>query len=254
MAFDTPINSGEQSFDRVLQAGLPVLALFSAGAPDSSSEDALKQLAKSNAGKILVAKIRADENPKLVERFALRGPSLLTFKEGTEATRAEMPTAAEIRAHSEYLLGRGPKPAAPPPPRAESTRQSDPGGASGGSAQGANAGGGHAQGVPLQVTDATFQREVLGASLPVMVDFWADWCRPCHMIAPTLEKLAKEYAGRVRIAKLDVDKNPRTQAQYQVQSIPTLLLVKNGKVIDRLVGAHPESNIRAQAERLLKIA
>lgn len=247
MAFDTPINSNDQSFDRVLQAGLPVLALFSAGAPDTAIEGTLKQIAKADAGKLLVAKIRADENPKLVERYALRGPSLLTFKEGTEAGRAEMPTADQIKAYSEYLLGRGPKPAAPPPPRAETARASESGGSAGG------AQGGNAAAVPLHVTDATFQKEVLGASLPVMVDFWADWCRPCHMVAPTLEKLAKEYAGRVRIAKLDVDKNPRTQAQYQVQSIPTILLVKNGKVIDRVVGAHPESNLRAAAERLLKV-
>ncbi len=73
------------------------------------------------------------------------------------------------------------------------------------------------------------------------------------MIAPALEKLAAEYAGRVRIAKLNVDENPRTQAQYQVQGIPTLLLVKNGRVVDRIVGALPEAHLRLQVERLLKL-
>ena len=110
----------------------------------------------------------------------------------------------------------------------------------------------HALDTPLHVTDATFARDVLNAPLPVMVDFWAEWCGPCRMIAPALEKLAREYAGRARIAKLNVDENPRTQAQYQVQGIPTLLLVKNGKIVDRIVGALPEAQLRMQVERLLK--
>ncbi len=231
MAFDTPLNSNDQSFERVLRAGLPVLALFSAGAPDAAMEDALKQIAKSEVGKMIVAKIRADENPTLVQRFSLRAPTVITFKNENESSRAEMPLAADVRAHAEFLLGRAPSPESPPPQRAEPTQT--------------------ASNVPLHVTDATFGREVLNAPLPVMVDFWADWCGPCHRIAPSLEKLAREYAGRVRIAKLDVDHNPRTAAQYQVQSIPTLLLVKNGKIIDRLVGALPEPQLRTQVERLL---
>jgi thioredoxin 1 len=237
MGFDTPINSGDQSFERVLRAGLPVLALFSAGAPDASTEDALKELAKANADRLLVTKIRAGENPALVSRFSIRAPTLLTFKDGNEYSRAEMPAAGEVRAHAEYVMGRGPKPTAPPPPPAEPSPppRAEP-----------------AQGAPLRVTDATFARDVLGSSLPVVVDFWADWCGPCHRIAPTLEKLAREYAGRVRIAKLNVDENPRTGSQYQVQGIPTLLMVKNGRVLDRLVGAAPEPQIRAQIERLLK--
>ncbi len=229
MSFDTPLNSNTQSFDRVLSAGLPVLAVFSTGALDAAREDALKTLAKANAGALLVAKIRADENPTLAEKYALRTTAALTFRGGSEFSRAENPSADELRAHAAYALGRGPKPESAPPPRA-----------------------GQTDGAPLKVSDATFAREVLSAPLPVMVDFWAEWCGPCRMIAPTLERLAKEYSGRARIAKLNVDENPRTAAQYQVQGIPTLLLVKNGKVIDRIVGALPEAQLRAQMERLLK--
>jgi thioredoxin 1 len=237
MTFDTPINSNDQSFDRVLRAGLPVLAMFSAGALDRALEDALKPIAKTNAGKLIVVKIRADENPKLVQRFAIRAPTLLTFQSGNEYSRAEMPSAGDVRAHVEYLLGRGAK------PNVDARRA-------------ANDEHGQiresTQAQPVKVTDATFASQVLGASLPVLVDFWAPWCGPCRMIAPALEKLAREYAGRVRIAKLNVDENPRTQAQYQVQGIPTMLLVKNGKIVDRIVGALPEGQLRMQVERLLK--
>src|SRR5436190_10916702 len=110
MAFDTPINSNDQSFDRVLNAGLPVLAVFSAGAPDAAMEEALKQIAKEHSGSLLVAKIRVEENPALVKRFSIRMPSLISFRDGNEYSRAEMPTVADVRAHLEYLLGRGPKP------------------------------------------------------------------------------------------------------------------------------------------------
>jgi thioredoxin 1 len=233
MPFDTPLNSNDQSFERVLRAGLPVLALFSAGAPDAGTDDALKQIAKTEAGKLIVVKIRADENPALVKRFSIRAPTVITFQNENEQTRAEMPTASDVRAYAEYALGRGSKPLKD---EGRTTKE-------------ARANGDDA---PLKVTDATFAREVMGAPLPVMVDFWAEWCGPCRMIAPALEKLAREYAGRVRIAKLNVDENPRTQAQYQVQGIPTLLLVKNGRVVDRIVGALPEGQLRIQVERLLK--
>src|SRR5437762_7867510 len=103
MAFDTLINSNDQSFDRVLNAGLPVVGVFSAGAPDAALEDVLKTSAKANSGNLLVAKIRAEENPNLVKRFSIRAPTLLTFRDGNEYSRAEMPGAADARAHIEYV-------------------------------------------------------------------------------------------------------------------------------------------------------
>jgi len=101
---------------------------------------------------------------------------------------------------------------------------------------------------PRTVTDATFAREVMEAAgdRPVLVDCWAPWCGPCRMIAPVLDQLAAESGGRYRIAKLNVDENPQTAAQFSVQSIPTLLIFKNGKLVDRMVGVQSKQAIAAR--------
>jgi thioredoxin len=101
---------------------------------------------------------------------------------------------------------------------------------------------------PQVVTDATFASDVVGASasLPVLVDAWASWCGPCRMIAPILDQLAAESQGRYKIAKLNVDENPRTSAQFQIRSIPTMLIFKNGQVVDQIVGAVPKQAIAAR--------
>jgi len=100
---------------------------------------------------------------------------------------------------------------------------------------------------PLVITDATFQRDVLGArNQPVLLDCWAPWCGPCRMIAPVLEQLAAESKGKYVIAKLNVDDNPRVAEQFRIQSIPTMLIFKNGALVDRLIGAQPKQTIAAR--------
>ena len=100
---------------------------------------------------------------------------------------------------------------------------------------------------PVIVTDATFQSEVLqGGNKPILLDCWAPWCGPCRMVGPIMEQLAAESQGRYRIAKLNVDENPRTAAQFQIQSIPTMLIFKNGNLVDRIVGAQPKPAIAAR--------
>lgn len=96
-----------------------------------------------------------------------------------------------------------------------------------------------------------FEKEVLQSEIPVMVDFWAAWCVPCRMIAPIVERLAEKYAGRLKVAKLDVDSNQELAIQYQVMSIPTLLFFKNGQVVDRIIGAVGEQEIVRRIEALL---
>lgn len=103
---------------------------------------------------------------------------------------------------------------------------------------------------PVHVSDATFEKAVLQSPLPVIVDFWAPWCGPCRMVAPVLDKLAKEYAGRIIVAKVNVDNDTQYAGRYGVQGIPTLLFVKNGKVMDTVVGARPESFLKEKAEAL----
>lgn len=101
---------------------------------------------------------------------------------------------------------------------------------------------------PITITDQTFEREVLQTTgRPVLVDCWAPWCGPCRMIAPVLDQLAAESHGSYRIAKLNVDENPQTSSRFQIASIPTMLIFKDGKLIDRLIGAQPKQTI---AERL----
>lgn len=99
---------------------------------------------------------------------------------------------------------------------------------------------------PVEVTDATFQTEVLDAEVPVLVDFWADWCGPCRMIAPSVKEIASEYDGTLKVAKVDVDENPAAPGRYAIVGIPTLMLFKNGAVVERIVGAQPKERILAQ--------
>jgi thioredoxin 1 len=106
-------------------------------------------------------------------------------------------------------------------------------------------------GKALEVTDNTFEQEVLHSAQPVLVDFWAVWCGPCKAVAPIVEELAGEYEGRLKVMKLDVDDNPRTAMAYGVQSIPTLLVFKDGKPAERIVGAVPKQVIADKLQSVM---
>lgn len=101
------------------------------------------------------------------------------------------------------------------------------------------------------VSDDSFEDDVLKAPGPVLVDFWAEWCGPCRMVAPILDEIASEYAGRLTVAKVNIDENPMTPTQFAVRGIPTMILFKDGKPVDTKVGAAPRSEMKAWVERAL---
>jgi thioredoxin 1 len=101
-------------------------------------------------------------------------------------------------------------------------------------------------------TDGKFNKEVLQSDLPVLVDFWAPWCGPCLSIAPTVEELAKEYSGRIKVGKMNVDENPQTPSNYGIRGIPTLILFKDGKAVNQIVGAVSKSRLKSMIEESIK--
>jgi thioredoxin 1 len=105
----------------------------------------------------------------------------------------------------------------------------------------------------IHLSDGEFDTEVLKSSVPVLVDFYADWCGPCHAIAPTIEALSNEFAGKVKFVKVDVDANQEVASRYEIMSIPTIMLFENGKVEDSIVGAYPASVYKQHIERTLSM-
>jgi thioredoxin 2 len=110
---------------------------------------------------------------------------------------------------------------------------------------------GDARSTPATVTDATFAADVENSPVPVLVDLWAPWCGPCRVLAPAVDEIASEMAGRVRVAKVNVDENPAIASRFGVRSIPTLLVLQSGREIDRIVGAQPKSEIVRRLRRVL---
>ena len=254
MDFNTSINTNEHSVDRVLRAGLPVLLVFwrrEGCAPCEQLNPVLERLAGTHAGRLLIAKVEAAENPSLVTRYNVAQlPSLILLRDGrvdAQATGASPENAlrnwidALLRGErpsppagpSTSLAGQRPEPARTP--RTERAPQ-QPQPAAG-------------SGQPVVLTDSTFDQVVGKNEQPVLVDFWAPWCGPCRMVAPAVEGLAREFAGRAVVAKLNVDENPRVSERFGIRSIPALYIFKRGKVVERLTGAQPASVLRQALAR-----
>lgn len=105
--------------------------------------------------------------------------------------------------------------------------------------------------IAITLTDQNFKQEVLDSKVPVLVDFWAEWCGPCRMVSPIVEKIAGDYSGKIKVGKLNVDDHSATPAQYGIQGIPTLLLFKNGQLASQIVGYQPEEKIKSTIDSIL---
>jgi thioredoxin 1 len=165
-----------------------------------------------------------------MSRFGVRSlPGLVIVREGKVVTTVERPGPEDLKAHIAYLLGEGPQPA-PRPKAAPKTA---------------------AAGHPISVNEPDFEREVLRADKPVMADFWAPWCGPCRMVAPALEAIARDKGHALKVVKVNVDENPGLASKYNTMSIPTMIVFKGGREVDRWVGALPEAAIRSRVARWL---
>lgn len=236
--FDSPINTTDQSLERVLAAGLPVVLIFLDAPAAEDLRQSMERLAREYAGQLLVVKMQARDNPLSASRYQIsRTPAVVAIRNGNIESSAQGIAARDLEAHVNFLLGKGPRPAAQQTTPARAPSQHE---VADSAAQG-----------PLTVTDASFDQLVLRSSLPVLVDFWAPWCGPCRMTDPIVSRLASEMSGRLAVAKVNVDENPRTAMHYDIRSIPTMLLVKDGQIVDRWMGALPEPALRSRIARFV---
>jgi len=250
MPFDTPIHTNQHSIDRVLNAGLPVILVFwkDRCTPCEQLNPTLERLARDYAGKLLIAKVDAGSEKELLGRFKITAlPGLQFVKDGRSvAAAAGAVPEADLRRWADYLTRGGAKPAIPSGPSISlhPARPASPPPSHNGGSRPAGAAATKSHDQPIHLSDATFDQMIGNADTPVLVDFWAQWCGPCHMIAPAVADLAREFSGKLLVGKLNVDENPRVASRYGIMSIPTLLVFKNGRVVDQIVGALPAPALR----------
>lgn len=243
-----PILLTDETIDSVLTGVQPVLILVTTG--DGLKGDFKvafnKSAAEDRSGRVY-ARLDPERSPQAAARLgistdALGKPVLVGWYCGEEVTRRARPWASDLQpaldALAQAVASRQPVPV---------TEKADP--------LMDNNKPVTVYDAPIDATDATFESEVLNAEsgLPVVVDFWAAWCGPCRMVAPVLDKLAKEYAGKVKIVKVDVDANPGLSQAFNIQSIPNLMVIKNRTMLYNQPGALPEASLRQLVEKAIEI-
>jgi thioredoxin 1 len=243
------------SMDEVLSGDQPILLMLSHG--ETLSSDLTKALEKAKKDGLEVVRVNVDEEPEYGKQFDIgKHPVLIAWHCGEVLSRRSRPwgTDADQIISSVKPLVKAATPAKmgakeAKPTKEEKTIMDAKEKESKDKAVVPQAHPDH----PVEVTDQTFMELVINSSLPVIIDFWAEWCGPCRMVAPIFDKLAKEYQGKVMIAKVDVDANPMLSQQFQIQSIPTMMFVKEGKIVGKSVGAAPEGALRDVIKQLIDL-
>jgi thioredoxin 1 len=231
--FDTALASSDLSLDRVLNAGLPVALIFYDKELPADVRQTADRLAHQYAGKLLIVTLARSDASQSMARFNVHQfPTVVMVRDGKPVSRHENTQASDLQPYVAHLAGEGPLPA--------------PHSASSGPSVIRETGRS-----PLAVNEADFEREVLRSDRPVLIDFWATWCAPCRMVAPTMEKLAREQTA-LKVVKVDVDANPGLASRYRAMSIPTMIVIKGGQEVDRWVGALPEQAIRNRVARWIQ--
>lgn len=227
---NTPITSDGNNLQKVLNQPIPSLLILHADDVDKPLGDALTKTAKKYAGELLIVRVNVKESPDVHHKYDnIATPAMIALqsKGGKSVGALDYVRPGDVRAYAKHLVNGTALPQTKE--KAKNTSST---------------------GTPIIVTDKTFRDDVLKSKVPVLVDFWANWCGPCHQIAPYIEKIAAEYKGKIKVAKLDVDANQVMSRRYAVQSIPTMIVFENGEPAARITGANPVA-LRKTIERFV---
>ncbi|NOG51965.1 MAG: thioredoxin [Chloroflexi bacterium] len=237
----------DADFEETIAASAALVLLLTHGDGLRSDFSAAFKKAVDSTTDIAFARLNPSDNPKAAARFGVSDkPLLIGFLNGEEIVRRLRPWGSDVTLLVDELRAKS-KPAAPAASASDApaaVTAPDPAPASAAVPVDTK---------PVKVTDATFQTEVIDHPLPVLVDFWAEWCGPCRQIAPALEKLAAEFAGQVRIAKVNVDENPGVAQAFRIMSIPNLMMIKNRTIAFNQPGALPEPTLRDLITQLIAL-
>lgn len=227
----------DDSLDALLTGGAALIILLSG--EDGARSDVRTEFDRISGElgqRLRFLKIDSTQNPKSAERFGVtRHSAIVAWANGDMVTRRNRPWGSDVRGIADELLKVAPMvPVNALPVEVKQTVVKT-------------------YNKPVKVTEADFQTDVIDAGIPAIVDFWAEWCGPCKKIAPILEKLAADYAGKLMIAKVNTDENRQLSTYFRIESIPTLMFVKNQKIYDMVPGAYPEASLRQMFDKFIEL-